>query len=128
MSRRDARDLEFEVGFFEAVLRRERDYFDVMEILGGHYTSLGRVEDGLRMDRRIVKLRPAYATGHYNLACSLALAGKKSLALKSLRAAIGLGYSDHKWMREDKDLLCLKEDPTFMELLAELKSKKPTSR
>jgi hypothetical protein len=40
---------------------------------------LGRIADGLKMDRRLVKLQPANPTAHYNLACSLALQVAKPL-------------------------------------------------
>ena len=42
-------------------------------MLGGLYTKQGRIADGLKMDRKLVRLRPDNATAHYNLACSLAL-------------------------------------------------------
>jgi hypothetical protein len=73
------------------------------------------------MDRRLVKLQPRNATAHYNLACSLALSKRKSDALRSLRAAIELGYADLDWMQQDPDLDPLKEHPAFVALLDQLK-------
>lgn len=112
------RDLAFEIGFFERVLRREPGYTDVIEILGGLYTKAGRLRDGLRMDRRLVRLQPQNATAHYNLACSLALTKRPSDALRSLRRAVDLGYNDFAWMREDPDLEPLRDHPQFRALLA----------
>ena len=77
--------------------------------------------DGLRMDRKLVKLEPDNATAHYNLACSLALCKKRPDALKSLRKAVDLGYSDRDWMEQDPDLEILKNDPEFRTLLSQLK-------
>jgi len=114
-------DPEFEIGFFESVLRRDPRYTDVVEILGGLYTKQGRIADGLRMDRRLVKLRPANATAHYNLACSLALSKRAADALRSLRQAIELGYRDFDWMQQDPDLEGLKHRPEFVLLLDQLK-------
>jgi tetratricopeptide (TPR) repeat protein len=116
-------DHEFEIGFFEAVLKRDPSYTEVIEILGGLYTKHGRVTDGLRMDRRLVRLLPSNATAHYNLACSLALVKKKSEALRSLRQAIELGYRDVDWMQQDPDLDSLKNHPLFQALLDQLKAK-----
>lgn len=114
-------DREFDIGFFESVLRRQPGYVEVVEILGGLYTRLGRVADGLKMDRRLVRLQPDNATAHYNLACSLALSKRKTAALHALRQAIKLGYTDFDWMLQDPDLELIKEHPEFHRLLAQLK-------
>ena len=115
-------DLAFEIVFFESVLRRDPKYAEVVGILGGLYTKVGRMVDGLRMDRRMVKLEPGNSTAHYNLACSLALCRRKAAALKSLKQAAELGYRDFEWMVQDPDLEILKEDPEFVALLGQLKS------
>ncbi|MSU23405.1 MAG: hypothetical protein EXS32_06215 [Opitutus sp.] len=114
-------DPEFEMKFFESVLRREGRYTEVIEILGSLYTRHGRIADGLKMDRRLVKLQPANATAHYNLACSLALSKRKTAALRSLRRAVVLGYRDFDWMQQDPDLEELKAHPAFNVLLEQLK-------
>jgi predicted Zn-dependent protease len=115
------RDTAFETGFFESVLRRTPDYADVVEILGGLYTKHGRIADGLRMDRKLVKLQPANATAHYNLACSLALSKRQADALRSLHRAVELGYRDFDWMSQDPDLEVLRQHPGFLSLLETLK-------
>jgi tetratricopeptide (TPR) repeat protein len=114
-------DHEFEIGFFESVLKRDPSYTDVIEILGGLYTKHGRIADGLRMDRKLVRLLPSDATARYNLACSLALVKRKAEALRSLRQAVELGYRDLDWMQQDPDLEGLKQHPAFQALLQELK-------
>lgn len=121
MSKPKSHDPEFEIRFFESVLRRDRNYANVVEILGGLYTRQGRLSDGLKMDRRLVKLQPENATAHYNLACSLALSKRKSDALNELRRAVQLGYRDFDWMQQDPDLEPLKAHPEFQRLLVELK-------
>lgn len=114
-------DPAFEMAFFESVLHRAPDYSEVIELLGGLYTKHGRIADGLRMDRKLVKLLPANATAHYNLACSLALSKRKADALRSLHRAIELGYADFDWMAQDPDLDGLKQHPNFLALLNQLK-------
>ncbi len=114
-------DPAFEMAFFESVLRRAPQYTEVIEILGGLYTKHGRIADGLRMDRRLVRLLPENATAHYNLACSLALLKRKGDALRSLQRAVELGYRDFDWMAQDPDLEDLKEHPEFAALLEQLK-------
>ena len=121
MSKKAAHDPEFEIRFFESVLRRAPHYANVVEILGGLYTRQGRIADGLKMDRRLVKLQPKNPTARYNLACSLVLSKRKTDALRELRLAVALGYRDFDWMLQDPDLEPLKQHPEFQALLATLK-------
>lgn len=114
-------DPEFEMRFFESVLKRDAAYTEVVELLGNLYTKHGRIVDGLKMDRRLVRLLPKNATAHYNLACSLALLKRKADAMRSLRQAVQLGYTDFDWMQQDPDLDGLKKDPAFSSLLEQLK-------
>jgi Flp pilus assembly protein TadD len=122
MAKDKAGDPAFEIEFFESVLRRDRRYAEVVEILGGLYTKAGRVADGLRMDRLLVRLQPGNATAHYNLACSLALSRRTAHALGELRRAVELGYVDFEWMAQDPDLESLKKHPGFVALLAQAKA------
>ena len=121
MAKTKAHDYEFDVRFFESVRRHNRSDAEVIEILGSLYTRLGRIADGLKMDRRLVKLQPDNATAHYNLACSLALSKRRTAALQELRQAIQLGYRDFDWMQQDPDLEILQRHPEFQALLEELK-------
>jgi tetratricopeptide (TPR) repeat protein len=121
MAKSKDHDAEFEIGFFESVLKREPAYVDVVEILGGLYTKYGRIAAGLKMDRKLVKLQPRNATAHYNLACSLALSQRNTDALRSLRQAVELGYKDFDWLQQDPDLEGLKCHPEFVALLEQLK-------
>ena len=116
-----ADDPDYEMRFFESVLKRDAAYTEVVELLGSLYTKHGRIADGLRMDRRLVRLLPQNATAHYNLACSLALLKRKAAAIRSLRQAVQLGYTDFDWMQQDPDLDGLKHDPAFNSLLEQLK-------
>ena len=121
MAKEKNHDPEFDMGFYESVLKRDPAYVDVIEILGGLYTKHGRIADGLKMDRKLVKLQPRNATAHYNLACSLALAKRKTDALRTLQQAVELGYKDLDWMQQDPDLDDLKDQPAFVALVDQLK-------
>ena len=121
MSKPTKPDPQFDIEFFEAIHRRCPDYMEVVGLLGGLYTRVGRITDGLKMDRKLVRLDPANPTVHYNLACSLALCKKRPDALRSLRKALSLGYDDLDWMQQDPDLEILKNDPEFLQLLRQLK-------
>jgi tetratricopeptide (TPR) repeat protein len=121
MAKKLVHDPEFEIEFFETILRRNREYTAVIEILASLYTKQGRIGDGLRMDQRLVKLQPDNPTAHYNLACSLALIKRNGAALRALRQAVELGYRDIDWMQQDPDLDALKDRPEFLALLDQLK-------
>lgn len=128
MSRQPKSDPAFEITFFESVHRRCPKYVDVIELLGGLYTKTGRIADGLKMDRKLVRLRPTNATAHYNLACSLALSNRPLDALETLATALQHGYDDYEWMRQDPDLQSLKADPEFLRLLALAKAQSKPRR
>jgi tetratricopeptide (TPR) repeat protein len=121
MAKEKNHDPEFDMAFYESVLKRDPSYADVIEILGGLYTRHGRIADGLKMDRKLVKLQPGNPTAHYNLACSLALVKRHADALRTLQHAVSLGYKDLDWMQQDPDLEGLKKQPAFTALLEQLK-------
>lgn len=110
-------DHSFDISFYESILRRDPSYVEVVEILGGLYTKTGRIADGLKMDRKLVRLQPDNATAHYNLACSLALSKRSAEAFAALAQAIALGYEDAEWMASDPDLEPLRKRPEFGSLL-----------
>lgn len=111
---------DFELSFFEDLHRRMPKDFRVASMLAHIYTETGKVDQGLRMDRKLVRLCPEDPTVHYNLACSLALKNRKAEALKSLRIAITFGYNDFVWMRYDPDLANLQNYKGFAQLCKEL--------
>jgi tetratricopeptide (TPR) repeat protein len=111
----------FEIDFFERIHRRLPDYADVVEILGGLYTREGRIDEGLKMDRKLVRMMPENPNAHYNLACSLALKSRGTEAIRSLSKAVDLGYRDLEWLLQDPDLDSIKGFPRFRKLVSALK-------
>ena len=114
--------LDFELDFFETILQRNPDYIDALRVHGNNLTLKGRYDDGLKIDRRLVDLRPRDALAHYNLACSYSLVMKVDRALRLLRRALELGYRDFAYMREDRDLACVRKDRRFRKLLREFEN------
>ena len=111
---------DFELSFFEDLHKRMPKDFRIASMLANLYTETGQVDQGLRMDRKLVRLSPEDPTVHYNLACSLALKSRKADALKSLRAAIAFGYDDYVWMCHDPDLTNLQDYQGFKKLCNDL--------
>jgi tetratricopeptide (TPR) repeat protein len=114
--------LDFEIDFFGGILERKPDYVDVLRIMGNNLTLKGRFALGLVIDRRLVQLRPHDPLAHYNLACSYALLKRTDQAIRTLRQAVELGYRDFRYMREDRDLETIRQDPRFRQLMREFEN------
>jgi len=108
---------DFEISFYESILKKEPKFVEVIEMLGGLYTNAGRIEDGLKMDRKMVRLNPKSPVVHYNLACSLTLKRRYKEALEALEHAVSMGYKDLDWMLEDPDLENLRNQTGFRRLI-----------
>ncbi len=119
-------NLDFEIRFFEDLLKDSPDYLDALIPLAEAYTRKGWHQKGLNADLRIAALRPRDPVAHYNLACSYALLRRNTDALPALEKALALGYTDLKHLEKDADLAGLRRDPRLRELL--LRFFKPSGR
>jgi len=115
--------LDFELDFFAGILERHPCYIDVLRAQGNNLTLKGRYAEGLQVDKRLVQLRPTDPLAHYNLACSYALLKRTDQAIKTLRRAVELGYRDFRYIREDRDLDSIRQDPRFRQLLREYENR-----
>ena len=121
--KREERD--FEISIFEGLVEQNPDFVDALVPLAEAYTKAGLYEKGLRIDKRLAKLKKEDPVVHYNLACSLALVGKKEDAISALKRSIQLGYSDFEHLRKDQDLKTLRDDPRFQALFLSKPAKPP---
>ncbi len=113
-------DERFEMEFLEELLAHEPCNEDALMVLGHTYTQRGDYQKGLDIDQRLVRLRPADPTVHYNLACSYALLKQVDPALGALGRAFALGYRDFRYALADPDLANLRQDPRFARLVRRL--------
>lgn len=109
--------LEFEIHFYEKLLRAYPDFVDVLVPLGDAYTRRGLYDKGLQIDVRLTQLRPEDALAWYNLACSYSLLNRIDEACEALRQAAALGYRDVDYVQKDPDLLNLRRSPKYRQLL-----------
>lgn len=114
-------DLDFQMEFYEDIIKDNSNFAEVLIALGEIYTKKGLYAKGLRVDKKLVKLRPESANAHYNLACSHSLLGDIVHSFKALKRALELGYDDFSFMNDDPDLLNLRQDDLFKELLGAFK-------
>jgi len=96
--------LDFEISFYEKLLKAYPDFVDVLIPLGDVYTRRGRYEKGLEIDLRLIKLRGDEALTWYNLACSYSLLNRVEESLQALQRAVELGYVDLPYLQKDPDL------------------------
>lgn len=69
---------------------------------------------------RAVELAPDDPVVMYNVACNLATFGDKDKALEYLERAVEVGAVSSAWMRNDEDLISLREHPRYLAMLERL--------
>ncbi len=77
----------------------------------------GEVEETERHLQMAVALRPNDTNVLYNAACTFGIMKKKQEALDTLKKAIECGYGNLEWIKQDPDLLLLRDDPEFNKLV-----------
>lgn len=119
-------DLDFEIDFYERLLKEKPNFIQALIALGEAYTKKGFYKKGLLIDRKLARLRPRDATIRYNLACSYSLLGEIKQALEELRLSIRLGYTDFGYIDKDPDLENLRNHPDYKEIASLFKNKAET--
>ena len=109
--------LDFEIDFFERLLKKKPDFILALTALGNAYTQRGDYKKGLEIDLHLSRLRQDDPTVRYNLACSYSLLGELDKAFSALKKAIELGYDDFVHLKYDPDLENLKKDERFQLIL-----------
>ena len=117
-------DIDFEISFYEGVLKRKGDFVQVLSALGDLYTQKGLHGKGLDLDRRLARLRPEDPYVQYNLACSYSLVKEVDKAYRAMKEAIKQGYDDFTFLEQDSDLDNLLQDPRFQGYYSRLKKKR----
>ena len=110
---------------------------DQLFSLGLLYTRLRRYSEAVQVYQELIvvidkfKLERAretnLATTYYNLACLSALGGDRAKGVEWLDKAVRAGFTDRAWIRKDRDLDALRDEPGYKKILADdaLFEKKP---
>jgi tetratricopeptide (TPR) repeat protein len=112
--------LRFQIGIFEEAIARRPDDVDALRFLAHAYSMVGRRDEALATDRRLVELLPKDPRVRYNLACSCVLSGRLEDGLGHLEAACELGFDDLALLRRDDDLDPLRETERFAAIEREI--------
>ena len=118
---------DFEIKFYQELLKQQPDFINVLIPLGDVYTRKGFYKEGLAVDEKLTQLLPNDPVVHYNLACSLSLVGRPNEALTKLKKAVLLGYDEFSFMSKDSDLENVRKLPEckiFFSKLKRLKEKR----
>ncbi len=116
-------DLDFEISFYEDLLKGKPDFVDALILLGDAYTKKGLLDKGLETDLKLSRLCPDDPTIHYNLACDYSLLKDSDRCLETLAKAIALGYREFKFMEKDPDLAYIRQDARYGELVSKHRKK-----
>ncbi len=108
---------EFDREFFERILQRNDSNSVVLRRQAELLARQGDHQSALKLDRRLVELHPEDPIVQYNAACSLAMTGYVTEAIRALERAVDLGYTDFAHMEVDADLDLLHDEPDFQQLL-----------
>jgi tetratricopeptide (TPR) repeat protein len=115
-------DPQFEITFYENILKYSPGFIEALIALAELYTKEGLNDKGLELDRRLAELRPEDAVILYNLACSLSLKGDVPAAFEAMKRAVKNGYQDFAHLEKDEDLVNLLSDPGFQDYYRGLKN------
>ena len=116
-------DVDFEIVFYNGLIRRNPNFIEALVALGDLYTKAGMYKEGLSVDEKLVQLRPDDPIVFYNLACSYSLVRDIDKALRAFKGAINRGYFDFEHLERDDDLSNLRKDRRFQRYLARIKEK-----
>jgi len=117
------RDIDFEIQFYEGIIKRKPDFADALSALGDLYTKKGLYKKGMGIDERLSLIRPDDPIVFYNLACSYSLLNETDKAFRSIKRAIRCGYDDFDYLEEDKDLLNIRKDSRFKKYFLRVRKK-----
>jgi non-specific serine/threonine protein kinase len=87
-------------------------------LMAAELAGIGEIEETERHLRMALALRPNDTNVLYNAACTYGILKKKQEALDTLKKAIECGYGNLEWIKQDPDLLLLRDDAEFQKLVS----------
>ncbi|MBL8012931.1 MAG: hypothetical protein JNN05_03705 [Candidatus Omnitrophica bacterium] len=121
-------DIDFEIRFYESILKESPDFIEALMALADLYTKKGLYREGLVLDEKLSRMRSDDPVIFYNLACSYALVNEQSAALSAIKKSIELGYDDFDHLYADADLASLLADEQFRQYLKGVQKKRLASK
>ncbi|NIL92877.1 MAG: tetratricopeptide repeat protein [Woeseiaceae bacterium] len=113
-ARREAREA---IDVIERHIKWFPDDARAFHLGAGSLITVGDIERAKRWLRRATEIDPDDSVVLYNVACNLAMLGEKEEALDHLERAAEQGAVSAAWMRNDEDLVSLRNDARYTALL-----------
>lgn len=123
--RRTNKTIEFEIRFYEGILKHSPNFVEALMALADLYTRRGSFQKGLVVDEHLIRLRPKSPDVFYNLACSYSLTSNVEKAFWAVKQAVKLGYEHLDHFESDPDLANLNADTRFQKYFARIKKAFP---
>lgn len=86
----------------------------------GQLMHLGDRQRALEWSERAIAIDPSDAGTWYNVACLYARAGESDAAIDRLYKAVEMGWAHREWLLNDGDLITLRDQPRFKQLVARM--------
>ena len=110
------------IAVLEKHLEWNPDDARALHLGAGSLVVLGERERAERWLQRALQIDPDDSVVLYNVACNYATLGKAEKALDYLEHAVENGTVSPTWMRNDEDLVLLREHPRYRAILARLEA------
>ena len=75
------------------------------------------IEQAKNEAAKAVELNPNDPLMLYNAACFYSLLNDKKTAIEAIKNAFAAGYQDYEWAKRDSDLVNIRQEPVFIELM-----------
>jgi TolB-like protein/Flp pilus assembly protein TadD len=111
------------VGVLEKHLEWHPDDARSLHLGAGSLIVLGQIERAKNWLRRALQLDPDDPIVLYNVACNFATLGESEESLDYLEQAVEHGTVSSDWMRNDEDLVPLRDNPRYGALLQRVEEK-----
>ena len=118
------KDSDFQIRFFEELIKKKPDFAEALAALGDLYTKQGWHEKGLKVDQKLALLKPEDPIVLYNLACSYSLVNNIDQAFETIQNAVDCGYDNLEHLTMDRDLINLRGDQRFQRYFENIKKEK----
>jgi len=112
-------DYECVLSYVDKVLTLERGNIQALILKGRALSKLSRFKEAIACCDEVLRINPNNGVAEYNKACFLAELGDKENALRCLERAIKIDKKFIDIARRDENLLSLKNEKRFQELIKE---------